>query len=478
MAKGSGFRVVILLVLFHLFKFLPAKAQNPNEGKPQNLKLSFSTSISTGKKLPFWLTTNQNGIFTNDKNSYQILNLEINKPYNKFNISIWGLGYGAQIISSYGSKMTLIPISYWVDAHYKYIILSIGAKPAPIRYEGLSSTNTNVMWSNNARPLPHIQIATNDYIPIFSNFKHLKIKFVYEENFLFDKRITKNAHLHHKSLYLKQFYNEWSLIMGLDHWVFWGGESASYGELPGWENYFRYILGSKGNSKAPLTDQINVSGNHVGNYYVEITKQSKKKTLSVYWNHFFEDGSGKRSVNISDGLWGGALISENKEQFISGILVEYLRTMHQSGSYHQTSPNPDFPGRPDLYGRDNYFNHGVYKSGFTHFGRMMGIPFFIPNINESDISSGFQSTRMWAFHLGMKGSISPNLYWQSMTSFSRNYGTHGAPFANPLEVFSYLIRLNYQKEGFPFLFNMDLAGDIGNETKNNFGIRLELSYQF
>lgn len=440
--------------------------------------IKFESYLSNNNQLPFWLRANQNGIFSEDNNSYQILDFDFIKQFSVDKNKIWDISYGTQIVASYTNNTAFIPISYWADVRYKNFIFSIGAKPDPVHFGGLSSTNANLMWSNNARPLPHIRFSTNGFIPIFSRNQQLTIKAIFEENFLFDKRFIENAHLHHKNIYFKyRSKSNWEIIYGLDHWVFWAGNSPNLGNLPSFKSYLRYITGSKGSSSAPETDQINVSGNQLGNYYFEISKTHINNKLSFYWNHPFEDGSGRRHVNLWDGLWGFSIINKNNEKKISGFLIEFMRTMHQSGSYHQLAPDPNFPGREDAYGRDNYFNHSVYKSGFTHYGLMMGSPFFTPYINEEGVSEGFRSTRLWAFHLGIKGAITNKLYWHTMTSFSKNYGTYSEPFDVPIELFSYLLKLNYKNQESPLSYQFVLAGDIGNESKNQIGLGIGIQYR-
>ena len=44
-------------------------------------------------------------------------------------------------------------------------------------------------------------------------------------------------------------------------------------------------------------------------------------------------------------------------------------------------------------------------------------------------------------------------------------------------LFNYLFKLNYQHNKLPLNFEFHLAGDIGNEIKNRFGLGIGVRYQ-
>jgi len=116
-----------------------------------------------------------------------------------------------------------------------------------------------------------------------------------------------------------------SLSLGLEHYVFWGGVSPIYGQLPEWNEYFRYVFGMTGGEAANLTDQANASGNQLGSYNLEINKDWQTASVSFYWNHPYEDRSGRELANIRDGLWGAHLGMKNREAFITDIVYEYTQ---------------------------------------------------------------------------------------------------------------------------------------------------------
>ncbi|MCX6238891.1 MAG: hypothetical protein NTY07_15235, partial [Bacteroidia bacterium] len=154
------------------------------------------------------------------------------------------------------------------------------------------------------------------------------------------------------------------------------------------------------------------------------------------------------------------------------------------------APTPDNPGRVTGRGRDNYFDHYIYRS-FTYYNRMMGTPLFVPRIGADGIADGFESTRMWMHHLGIKGALGSGIYWKTMLTISRNFGTYndsfpwskifgpsGSSYPTPLDEFSFLGELNYRGNKLPFQVNAGIAGDYGNRFQKRIGGYAGICYRF
>src|SRR5665648_1050476 len=88
---------------------------------------------------------------------------------------------------------------------------------------------------------------------------------------------------------------------------------------------------------------------------------------------------------------------------------------------------------------------------------MMGTPLFVPWIGEDGIANRLKSTRMWMHHFGIKGTCESGIYWKTMFTWSRNFGTYNdafpadifdplgvGPYNPPLDEFSVLGELNYR----------------------------------
>ena len=478
----------LLIILLFVFSGLFAQEK---EGKT-DFKVSFDTYLSSGNDLPFWFTSNKNGLFSMQNSNYQLIQAGFVKKFETDSIRKWSFTWGANLVYGYGGKSDFQANQYWFGVRHKWLIIKVGAQSDPVLYGGLSSTNGNLDRSNNARPLPGITFSTNNYIPFFFWKKWFSFKAEYEEKLYSDHTFVKDAHLHHKSLYGKAILpKNWTVTAGLEHFVLWGGTSPLEGEMPGWNQYFNYILGLKGGPGAWPDDRLNKAGNQLGIYSLEIKKDWEKSTISFYYNHLFEDRSGMEFDNLRDGLWGFHISKKDQSALITDVVYEYMNTFNQSGSIHKMpAPTPDNPGRVTGRGRDSYFDNYIYRS-FTFYNRMIGTPLFVPRIGADGIADGFESTRMRMHHLGVKGALGSGIYWKTMLTWSRNFGVYngsfpwdanfgstGSMYPAPLDEFSFLGELNYRGNKLPFEINAGFAGDYGDRFQKRIGGYLGMSYRF
>ena len=472
-------------LLFLSFLILPGLFAQDNNGKT-DFKVTLNSFISSGTDLPFWITSNRNGVFTMKNSNYQLLQAGFAKSFVDGSKSKWDYTWGANLVYGYGGKSDFQANEYWGGARYKWLNITIGAKADPILYGGLSSTNGNIDRSNNARPLPGISFSSNGFIPLFFLKKWLSFKGIYEEKFFSGHAYVADAHLHHKALYGRAILGDkWTLTASLEHFVEWGGISPELGAMPGIGQYLNYVLNLKAGSGAYIDDQTNKSGNQLGNYSLEVKRTWDKSSLTFYWNHLFEDQSGIEMQNWCDGLYGLHYSKKDRSALITDFVYEFMYTKNQSGSLHMVSdPTPENPNHWYGRGKDNYFDHFVYRS-YSYYNRMIGTPLFVPIIGSDGVASGFGSTRMWMHHLGLKGSLSSSLGWKTMFTYSRNFGTYdnayptrGGVYPVPLDEFSFFGEFNYNGKQLPFSVNIGIAGDYGKRFNNCLGGYAGISYQF
>ena len=470
----------ILFIFFLLFA-TGVVAQERDSSKT-DFTVSFNSYASSGKALPFWLISNQNGAFTSDNGYYQLLRAGLAHGMVTDSTKKWDFTYGTTMIAGIGTKTGFQINQYWLGARYRWLKVKIGARNDSVRFAGLSHTNGNMMWSGNASPLPGLTFSTNGYIPLFRQNKWFTFKALYEENLLIDQRDMTNAMLHHKYLFGKATLNNWSFTLGLDHWVYWGGTSRYYGKTTGFEYYPRYVLGLSGGKNSSASDIKNAAGNTIGMYVFEVAKSFGGNTLTFYWNHPFEDRSGLEMANMPDGLWGLNFKSKNRTAFVSDIDYEYMSTLDQSGSYHLIPT--DVPGVYTGRGRDNYFalaptsSNWFYSSGHVFYNKMMGTPLFIPVIGADGLSKGFDNTRIQMHHLGIGGTVIDGLTWRSLFTWSRSNGTYEKDYPVPLNQFSCLAECSYQLAQLPLSFNLGVAADIGDRFQKRAGGYTGISWKF
>ena len=448
--------------------FLVPEIQAQEEGGTLSANASLASYASTGRDLPFWLRSNQNGVFQSPNNITQLLMTGFNRTFDTSVSGKLDYTFGTEIVAGYGDKIYFQPNQYWVGARYDWLTMRLGAEADPVRFGGLSSTNGNMDASNNARPVPRIALATNGYVSFPFNKGFFSWKALYSEGMILDNSYIHNAHLHHKSFSAKvELPWKVDVSVGLEHFVLWGGTSPSLGPLPGWKDYFRYILSMKGGSDFPISDQGNAAGSQLYMYNLEIHKIFNEKQITVYWNHPFQNRSGMKLANIADGLWGIHLSVGNDPQILNEFVYEWMNTLSQN----------NIVTSGQISNGDSYFNNSEYKSGFTHFGQMMGSPVFVPTLNDSGVSVGFEDTRMWMHHLGVKGFLGTNLQWKVMLTYSGNFGSDGFSLKTPVREFSSFEEISYLPRNSPLEFNVGLANDLGQRFENRTGFTAGLKWR-
>jgi len=381
-------------------------------------KLETSTYISNHDNMPFWIVSNKNGIIPDGDCGLAAISI-----YSHFQPKDTELqfSYGVDIID-YVTKNKKDAISQlYGSIEWKNFQLDLGVKHRPVRFQGLSSTNGDILWSNNSRSLPGYCIKLADYTNFNFMPNWLSLKFEYGDYIMNDNRYMGNrTRLHHKNFFLKARLSEkLSVLGGIDHYAMWAGESEGLGKQPsGLSDYLRVISGREGGSNALETDKLNAIGNHIGAYTINLEHKGQTD-WTFFYTHPFEDGSGREYQNYPDGNYGIFINRKKAKALVNYLVYEFTNTTHQSGNYKK---KPGDPG--DLHrGNDSYFNNGVYASGYTYFNHTIGSPFFIPNEeNENGITRGIKINKFVAHHIGLKGNLFRTLPYKFICSYVRNYG--------------------------------------------------------
>lgn len=442
---------------------------------------------SSGTELPFWFSSNQQGIFEHANKSYSIGDLSIRKDFTPE--KKWDITYGGRAIYAKGASTYKQFNEWFAGISYKSFYFKVGAFPEETIWDGLSSTNGNFDWSNNARPMPRIRLATHDYIPLpfgkKSNFwKDVTFKAIYDEGFLNDdSRYVQNVHLHHKSFFLrKQINKRENVAIGGEHYTMWGGTSPNLGKLPGFKSYLRYVFFMPGSPDGPWSDSYYFAGNQLGHIYLDYQKKYHSGTFTMYINHPFEFLPTILG-NLFDNLIG-LNFKFHKKGFISNIMAELLNTNDQGGVLHvrneeENDPNAFF---------EKYFRHGEYASGFSYENRIIGPPFMMPMVIKDGINFGTGNNRVSVAHVAAKGYLTPKFYWKYMFSYCRSYGTYGdggqaydaiipGHFDMAPHKFSQLLELKYSVPKVGIHISAAVASDNGH-WDNNYGCMFKLEKTF
>lgn len=430
--------------------------------------------IGSGNNLPYWMTHNQLGKYSPTGNLQELT--EGNLSGETIVFGNLNLTYGADLallISEQGIDPKIIQA--YMGLSGKVIRIQAGAFADDELMGGLSSSNGDLLRSLNFRPYPKVRLSTPGFIPFLFAKSWFRFNAEYDEGLLTDDRIVDRPHLHHKSLMLQVRPNSTlRFVLGINHYALWGGSNDQVGQLPDdLKSYFRYITGRSGSSNFLETDQLNVAGDQLGSYLLTAEKDFENFHIEIRASHPYEDGSGMGFENIKDNLYTLHFRKNKTGSLLDELVFEYLYSKNQSGDRNLEAGISEEHKR----GGDNYFNHGIYQTGFTYRGHSMGTPLFEPiRFNQAGEVSGVANNRVSAFHLGAKGTLSNAFNWKGMITYSRNFGTYDQPI-NPLkqQIVS-LAELGWKSKNYPLLISAIMAVDLGQLTTNQMGIGFQAQW--
>ena len=460
----------LLLLPFFLILFSAAHAQNP-----VHISVSNTTLAATDSVLPFWLAANQHGRIKPNGSFLNISELKASQNYNPE--KTFGFTWGGHVLAAFGNTNYYQVNQAFAGLALKGWELKGGLFCNEIRYAGLSTSNGIIAQSQNARPLPRVRFSTPGYksLPFFK--KWFQFKGEYEEGFLNDERYVAGAHLHHKSLYGKiQTTDSWNFRIGFEHYVMWGGLSQDdkIGQMPeSWNAYWHYVFALHGGKDFPVTDQDNIAGNQLGTYQLEFIKEFTRLTADFYLSHPWEDNSGLNWHNWPDNLLGVHLHLKNEKKWITDIVYEFTNSRQQSvrDSLYEYD---DTSGQWIRVEYDGYYNHSIYRSGFTYQQQVMSSPLFFPVTVSDGISMGLQSNRLISHHIGARGNVAGFIQWKGLLTWIQHLGTWGKPYNEKQNQLSGLFEVQYINPGFPVELGLSLAADAGSNTGNNLGFQFSV----
>lgn len=455
--------------------------------KDINYELSSITSVSTESEIPFWLQSNKNGMIQ-DSNS-ELLQLNIIKPFNEK--SNFDYSYGIDFIASVAKQDKLYLSQYFMKLKYRKMYLSLGAENPEERFDALSATNGSIIFSGNARAIPMLT-AKIDFVTIPLTKGYLSFKGSLSHGWMNNERYVQNIFLHHKNLYVRLGKEDgFSLIAGIEHYAFWGGTSPEWGKLQGgWRDYPKIFFVKSGEPIVSDSGQVSENesiwklGDHKGQNSFELCYNDKTIKSVIYAKSVYEDSSGRNIFKNRD-LNLGFYINIKNSKILNALMYEHFSTTYQSGIRPQ--PHKELVDIIPYLGPDNNFNHGIYTSGWTNYGRMMGMPLMLarkPNIDG--ITNGIANSAINAHHFGLKGEIEEYKY-RFLYTYSKNYGVTGLgnidgkyiqtyTYETPLKQQSLFLEIILPDFKLPFKMSAALAYDFGELLANdNFGFQFKIT---
>ncbi len=334
-------------------------------------------------------------------------------------------------------------------------------------------TSGSLSISGNSRPYPRLQLAISQYFPLGFTANFVSFKGSYSDGLLRSAPVifgqvseVPNVYLHHKALYIRlgKPSQRLHLYGGFNHQAMWGGEALIFTGGLATADAYKYVVVGKSWQNSRV-------GNHFGTIDMAAEWRATNWTYFAYRQNIYEDGSLAGLTNIKDGLNGLRISrkapSDRSTFQLNTFLFEFLNTANQGGSIFDTNTK--------VFGRDNYYNHYVYKQGWSYRGRNLGTP-IVPSqdlqragLPKND-SLFTANNRLWAVHFGTTGNYR-DINLLAIGTFSRNFGTYDFVIAPARNQFSFLFEAEK-----PVIFakgsslKLKLAADVGGLYPSSFAL--------
>ena len=442
---------------------------------------------STGQYMPFWARTGEDGILPVRSSGLLTAGTEI--FYRNPNGIFFEAGMNLAGALSLKSPLNTSPVYGIVDRLYvsggwRMLRADIGLKPRRGELGPLSVTGGDIIMSGNARNLPGINLSS-DWI-YFEKGHWFGLRGNLAHYHMTDPRAVNGTMVHNKSLSAKiALGRKVDLVAGFHHYAQWGGE----GENQSFRDYIKVFFAKRGDASDSWSDQNNVFGNHLGNEWARIVWRARSFKMTFQYDKPFEDNSGMIFQNFPDGVWTLQFAFNDRKAWVTDITCEYINTTWQSGDRHERpatddekekqDPSDAFYGYVVLGGMDNYFNNYPYTSGWTHYGRMLGLPLMtVYAPDASGICSGIMNNRVIGYHLGLAGMVARKVPYRIKATFTENLGIYANPLSSEPWQLSMMIEADLLKESFrlPVDLSIGVYGDIGRLYQDSAGLTLRISY--
>lgn len=413
-------------------------------------------ALSTSGSLPYWATTGQWGLMPENNGSLMLLQAHTQFDTAKTFQWHWGASLAANTynnpLSAASSPLNFMLDELYVGARWKVLRLDAGCFHRELDFMGadptlgsLSVTGGHLLESGNARTMPGY-LATLEPLAVPFTGEHLWIYGAWGDFKMTDLRYINGPLVHRTRAGIRGDIGRLSLSFTLDHAAMWAGDLPD-GSMPiTLDNYIRVVTGRSASASGSGADQINVIGNQLGSELFKAEYRGEGWKAVLQHDIPYDDGSGMGFQNFPDGVNTLAFSFDDKDRWVSDIVLEYQYSLWQSGTCHDVptteeerqhlDPSDEFHYWHHVYGGgDDYFNHEVgYLSGWTHYGRTIGNPLFLPagtragTWTSAAVTMGIESNRLSAWHMGIGGKLFRRHPYRLMLTHSSNYGTYKVPY--------------------------------------------------
>ena len=398
--------------------------------------------VASASQTPFWLRANVLGVVPNTGTNFTLRGgfyqeyVTKNSKIKKYN---WGYGLNSVANINQSGVDFILPEAY-IKAKAGIFEIWGGRRQEVMGLSDSSGIGTGpITLSGNAIPMPKVQFLTPNWVNL--GFKGLFAAKVSYAHGWFDDGIVKNYYLHQKSFYARigRANSRFKFYGGITHNVQWGGETTLpdntkvyyHSELP---VYLSVVIPIK---ERPWFNGVDLTkysdydkqyhfGNHSGSFDLGFEITGKSRRVFVYKQGPFEYLATNSGVTeFEDGLYG-VKVTNFKNEKVKEFVFEMMYTLNQSryvsGFFKLTGLSPE-----RWEADDNYFNHGQYANSFTYKGNAISTPFIFPRKDfkgklSTDVFQDVLMSNLVAFHVGMKGTLSPRkIQYQLKASYANHY---------------------------------------------------------
>lgn len=256
----------------------------------------------------------------------------------------------------------------------------------------------SMLISNNAQAMLKVGLVGSKKV-------NKKISFSYgiaHGNFDKNEIYNEAPFLHEKFIYLNIKKNKSQFSVGFVHEAIWAGSTVEKGKQPSsFDDFLRVLISAdrklEDYGENIPSSHLNALGNHLGIWDFSFQKNYGDRFMKLYYQHIFEDTSGLRFANKTDGLWGVELANYIPN---NTTIVEYINTSNY---------NIDPP-----YVFDKYYYHQTYKLGWSYKNFTLGNPFidhqyFLPTHTIYIASKGYYNSYNYEIKFYKKINIHDNI---------------------------------------------------------------------
>jgi hypothetical protein len=440
-------------------------------------------TVATKDYQPLWLVSQRFGAIA-DEQADLSTHARISNHHN-FGEKGFYLQYGIDLYNNDRFKKVFIQEGY-VKTGFRHWELRTGRYEEIIGEVDKDLSSGSLGISGNALPIPKVSLAVTDYTDVPFTNGWLQFKGQFSHGWMGDHQYIKGAYLHEKTFYVRVGKHRLKAFGGIQHYAVWGGNRKGLPKIANsWENYWNVLIantkddGTVGGDGKVLPNR---PGDHRGVIEAGLDWENDRIILHAYSQMPFEMSQGIDIRNI-DRLWG--LSYTRKEPgVLKKLLLEFLYTKQMNDFYK-------------LRYRENYYNNGIYLTGWEYQDRIIGTPLFVNRVrgqqyfpeiktfdwdgpNKAIQGKGLNivNNRIIGLHAGALYTIAGILDAKTLITFTQNYGSYrSGPFETPRKQLYTLQEVSYQ----PPVQGLSLTAGLGFDAGDlpaNFGFMLGVQWSF